>query len=556
MRHSFKAFSAPLIFSFAATSIALAQAPAPVAKSVFETDTRPTVKAFREALEIFYADSQNAATPASTLKQDLESLRFAANARTATTMLNSGLAVAIVTNAFSAAVNGVPVQQLTSQAGSAGSTSLVSKSGGASILAMAIDAGALTNSVSGTTSTVSGNLEGIGSLLTGQSPISLDPNHQSWLRKAAGDVGLQATFALAQPTAQTTAATQPATGSSPPAGTQINVPSSVGKLTGITAQFTIHNPFNPHSSSFRANWTAAVPKLQIAVDTMLKADSPAVKALDCPACQQDWVDAEAALTKAASDHAVPAAQSQQAVADAFDKYVSTVLAHAKAADTTFDADMVNAVKATAAFQQVEKQAVDSALGNLFTLEYDYAKPANQPETHDFKLVYGYAMTSASAINSLLTPGNGAKSLFTANADISFYGGALPASATYGRLHSGQISAEFDRPIAGTPGSKQAVFSLAGYWQYQPNPSVLTITQSDVAPGTAIPAPTQVLVGTAGSLWVTQAKITIGNGKSGVNVPIGVKWSNKTDLLSGSKVGGQIGISYDFSSLSSLFGGGS
>jgi hypothetical protein len=85
--------------------------------------------------------------------------------------------------------------------------------------------------------------------------------------------------------------------------------------------------------------------------------------------------------------------------------------------------------------------------------------------------------------------------------------------------------------------------------------VLTITQSDVAPGTSIPAPTQVLVGTAGSLWVTQAKITINNGKSGINIPIGVKWSNKTDLLSGSKVGGQIGISYDFSSLSSIFGGG-
>jgi hypothetical protein len=288
---------------------------------------------------------------------------------------------------------------------------------------------------------------------------------------------------------------------------------------------------------------------------MLQAESPVVRALDCTACQADWADAKAALTKAATDPGVTDEARQQAVADAFDHYVTAVLADARQADPAFDTDFTNAVKATAAYQQINKKAVDSALGNLFTFEYDFGKPANQPETHDFKLVYGYAMTSASAISSLLTAGNGAKSLFTANADISIYGGPVPASGTYGRLHYGQVSAEFDRPIAGVPTGKQAVLSLAGYWQYQPSPSVLTITQSNVAPGTSIDAPTQVLVGTAGSLWVTQAKITIGNGKSGVSVPLGVKWSNKTDLLTGSKVGGQVGISYDFSSLSSLFGGG-
>ncbi|HYN15451.1 MAG TPA: hypothetical protein VES66_06650, partial [Terriglobales bacterium] len=75
------------------------------------------------------------------------------------------------------------------------------------------------------------------------------------------------------------------------------------------------------------------------------------------------------------------------------------------------------------------------------------------------------------------------------------------------------------------------------------------------PGTTIPIPngTQEFVGTAGSLWVTQAKITI-NAKSGLNIPIGVKWSNKSDLLSGNKIGAQVGISYDFSSLSDLLRG--
>jgi hypothetical protein len=525
----------------------------------FDSDSRLSVRAFSGALNDYYLETQKAEPNTNALKQLLGRLRFSSNAISATASRNPALGILLVDVVSSDIEDSVaadvttglsqvrPDKQFAAQASSAASTSLVSKAGGASILAMAVDSGALTQSASGTSSTVSGNLEGIGSLLLGQAPISIDPRKQNWLRTAAGDVNLSATFALAQPSSQSTASTQPATGTSPPAGTQVDIPSSVGKLTGITAQFAIHNPFDPHSAAIRTRWNAAKDDLKKNASSMILATEPLIDALDCDACLQDWADAVTALNAAANSH------HQIKFADVFDNYVNSVTTHAKASDPKLDSDVVDAVKAVAAYQAAVKQAVDNTLGNLFTLEYDYARPLNQPETHDFKLVYGYATSSATAINSLLTDNSSAKSLFTANADISFYGGTIPASAKYGRLHSGQIAAEFDTPILGTPPAKQAVFSLAGYWQYQPNPSVLNITQSDVAPGTSIPAPTQVLVGTAGSLWVAQAKITIKNGKSGISVPLGVKWSNKTDLLSGSKIGAQVGISYDFSSLSNLFG---
>ena len=54
---------------------------------------------------------------------------------------------------------------------------------------------------------------------------------------------------------------------------------------------------------------------------------------------------------------------------------------------------------------------------------------------------------------------------------------------------------------------------------------------------------------SGSLWVAQAQLQYKNA-SGLSIPFGVKWSNKTELLTGNKVGAQIGISYDFSFLSS------
>jgi hypothetical protein len=121
------------------------------------------------------------------------------------------------------------------------------------------------------------------------------------------------------------------------------------------------------------------------------------------------------------------------------------------------------------------------------------------------------------------------------------------------VHYGQVSAEYNRNVTSEKNTYQWQFNLAGYWQYQPEPSILNIAAGNVAPGTTIPLPngTQEFVGTAGSLWVTQAGLTL-KGPNGVNIPFGVNWSNKTDLVVGTKVGAQIGISYNFSSIRGLF----
>jgi hypothetical protein len=141
-----------------------------------------------------------------------------------------------------------------------------------------------------------------------------------------------------------------------------------------------------------------------------------------------------------------------------------------------------------------------------------------------------------------------------NGSVSLYDGALPPNAQYGHVHFGQFSGQYDNVLHKSATAKVELdYSLAGYWQYQPQPSILNIPAGTVAPGTAIPLPngTQEFVGTAGSLWVGQGKITI-RGPKGINLPLAASWSNKTDLLQGSKWGGQVGISYDFTSLAGLF----
>jgi len=193
----------------------------------------------------------------------------------------------------------------------------------------------------------------------------------------------------------------------------------------------------------------------------------------------------------------------------------------------------------ALFRNAWLGALHQAAGNLLTAEYSFNRPVQQPETHDLKLIYGYNFDQYG--------------MLTFNGSASLYG-TVPAGAKYGRLHYGQVSAQYDRNLTSLTKALQAQMSLAGYWQYQPEPSVLKIPDGTVAPGTSIPVPngTQVFVGTAGSLYVTQFKITL-KGAGGIDIPIGVSWSNKTELLTGTKVGAQFGINYNFASLANLFG---
>ena len=125
---------------------------------------------------------------------------------------------------------------------------------------------------------------------------------------------------------------------------------------------------------------------------------------------------------------------------------------------------------------------------------------------------------------------------------------------YGRVQSYQFSGEYDQPI-GPKTAPRAVLSLAGYGQYQYNPTVLNISSGNLAPGTNITLPdnAQVLLGTAGWLGVTQAKVVFYVGK-GLTIPVAFKWSSKTDLLPQNNWKGQFGVTYDFSALSSMLSG--
>ena len=421
-----------------------------------------------------------------------------------------------------------PDQQTTAAQTVDAATSLVQKVAGPELLSFALETGALTQSSIGNTSTLSGNLEGVFYSMAGEDPVCF--TSCGFLRPILGDINATATFIMNQPSTTTTASTTPATSSSPPAGTSVNVPSNVGKLSGISAKFLITNKFDPHSPTFQRDWKNAVANDTVYATlaaNLMKANSPLSIALfkvEDPL----WPNKERVLVK-------DILTSPASLDADYEGFANQVLRSA-----TVDPNVLSTYLQNYSLLQADwKKIRSTAAGTLATIQYSFAKPANQPETHTVTGILSYAPQNSTA-NSLLTVNFGA----------SIYGGAIPAGAKYGRLQYGQASAEFDRILLSPSSTGPINLNIAGYWQYQPNPSVLNITQANVAPGTTIAAPTQVLVGTAGSLWVAQAQLQYKN-SSGLSIPFGVKWSNKTELLTGNKVGAQIGISYDFSFLSNM-----
>jgi len=433
-------------------------------------------------------------------------------------------------------------QQFSSSSNASGTTSLVAKAGSAELLALAVDTGALTQSVNGSTATLTANADEIFRLITGYQPDCLmncgknGAPSRAFERDVLNPLNFTATMALAQASTETTATSGQASGTTNVGVTTAAIPTGAGKLTAFTAKYQILNKFDPRSKEFRAAWQKEIPNfVPVAADL-----NSAVQAL------YTQLQTDPTFKAAQSDAAYQSTLLKDALADPSGKALVADWQKLWTTDTATALKSANVpalVNTIVAKQQVFANAWRAAFadvaGNMFTVQYTFSKPLAQPQTHDVTGVYAHSWAGYGSV--------------TVNGAISIYNGALPAGAQYGRIHYGQLSGEYDRTLTKSSTAYQTDLSVAGYWQYQPEPSVLNIPAGTIAPGTTIPLPngTQEFVGTAGSLWVTQGKLTI-SGPGGINIPIGVSWSNKTDLLQGSKVGGQVGISYNFSSLAGLF----
>jgi hypothetical protein len=426
-------------------------------------------------------------------------------------------------------------KQVGTSAKGTGTTDLASRPSTPELLGLAVQLGALTETVSGSTATLNANAYGAYQALVGQPVICLVCSKSAWKNlnfAASFDLSRQATKQVA-----TSGVANPTT----PAVGMVQLPQSSRQLSSLTVRYDIYNPLDPRSKEFKNAWSTAFQKHQQDLvnaakdldDALRGILKPLIVDTDLQSLEDKYMDT---LTRDANANS--AAQLKKDFEDYFTEL--SKIAHKDIPD--LDQKLSVAASAYSRYSQINYTAVQEARGKpQFTAEYIFNHPVTQPDTHDFKLIYGYTPKSRTGV------------LFTLNVAGSIYGGSIPAGTKYGRLRDFQFAAQLDRPL-GDAITHPATFTLAGYVQYQFDPSVLNIGPGNLVPGTSITLPkdAQVLLGTKGTLGIVQAKITI-NTKSGVNIPVGVSWANKTDLLNATDVRGHIGITYDFNSIGQLLG---
>jgi hypothetical protein len=426
-------------------------------------------------------------------------------------------------------------KQVGTSAQGAGTTDLVSRPSTPELLGLAVQLGALTETVSGSTATFNANGYGAYQAIIQQPGICLVCSSSAWK-----NLNFALSFDLSRGSTKQLITNGAANSTTPTLGI-VQLPQSSAQFSSLTVRYDIYNPLDPRSAQFKKAWSTAFKNHQ-----------------------NDLIAAAKGLDTALTDLLDPLIKDA-ALGDLENKYNPLIMADMTANDTSklktdfeayfeeldtlahkdiqgLDQKLSVAVAAYARYSQLNYDAVREAQGKpQFTAEYDYDHPVTQPDTHNFKLIYGY------------TPKGSSGALFTLNLTGSVYGGYIPASAKYGRMRDFQFAAQLDRPL-GNVLTHPATFTAAGYVQYQFDPSVLNIGAGNLVPGTNItlPGDAQVLLGTKGTLGIVQAKVTV-NTKSGFNIPIGVSWANKTDLIDATDVRGHVGITYDFNSLSQLFG---
>jgi hypothetical protein len=420
-------------------------------------------------------------------------------------------------------------KQIGSTASSSGTTDLVSRPSTPQLLGLAMQLGALTQTVSGTVATFHGNADSLVRSVAG-APINClgCMGTKGWK-----NLNFSVSFDLSRQGGKQVSTAGQATATSPAPPT-IVLPQNSRQLSSFTARYDIYNPKDTRSPEFQQAWgnwfTAHADGLKIAGDKLLDTIS---KFLDPLETDPAFADLRGDYTQRLL------AASPQEMDNIYAEYLAKVQAMAQAKDPDFDQRVLDVRAAYAQYGQVYEDAFVELRGKpQFSIEYTLNRPVDQPDTHNLRLIFA------------ANPFHG-KALFTANAAGTFYN-EVPVGAKYGRMRDFQFAGQIDRPLEIVT-KYPAVFTVAGYVQYQLDPSVINITPGLLVPGTSITLPkdAQVLLGPKGTMGIAQAKVTLNMGNSGLKIPIGVSWASRTELLDATDVRGHIGITYDLDTLFKL-----
>lgn len=477
---------------------------------------------------------------------------------------------------------GQNITQAGSGSSASGTTNLVSKNLNSSVLSLASEYGGLTQSTSGQTTTLSGTLAGIPLQLESRSGVPLFAECTSTagrgcigsktlenLDRISWGVGVGTGGGSAGSGTAGTASggAQPVTLSSASSSSAFSLNQVTAKFAALRQMPTVADLATAAAKLNATAFMQAGEKLKIALAGIS----------DSAAAQQDLDDAAAAfLDGCVRDPSTPGTSAPASCSCTPQSWATAAQAYLRAANNAhvdYQAAVVAFLQALGQFTAQEDLAYASAIKPTVSAEYDLNTPANQLSDSVFRLIVswmpvkqplakdgaGGPSSSKSHAASSSSPSDKANAsdktgppgswTFTFNAAASIYN-SQPSSSipSARRLRDIQIAGEADYklprslPVLGAPS-----FCGAFYYQDQTSAAILKVPVSGL-PITGLNSTTNQVFTRTGPIDIGQFKISFGSTSSGFRVPLAFTVANRTELLQGMDVKGQIGISYDFDSL--------
>jgi hypothetical protein len=429
-----------------------------------------------------------------------------------------------------------------------GSTSTVSRTGLAPLFAFALESGAVTQTVDQNVATVRANADGLIRFLSNREVIpgcaQNDPACDA--PGPLKNLELSASLNVSGSGTNTLGGTTPGTNNSVDFAALINQ----RQFASATARYAVMNNRDPRSNAYRMKWLAWFQTNQAALSSA-GADLVAYVAAVLKKVQttdendRTVVDINPANTyarwladtRARLQSAPPTAADWQNV---LHRQLTLLVDKMRALDPDFGARLADLSQAYVRYLALRRDLVSTLVTDPgLTLEYTFAEPAVQPKLHTVKVAYAFSPQGATGEPN---PGT-----MTFNAALDYFQDPQPTGAQQNtsRWKDAQASVQFDRPLG--PADSSARLSIGAFYQYQIHPGIITIPSgATTLPGASVPLPSigSRLLAPPGSIYSAQAVLTIRLAGSGIEIPIGISWSNRTDLVSGNEVRGHIGLTFD------------
>jgi len=387
--------------------------------------------------------------------------------------------------------------QVSSDASSSGSTSLVTKGSVPAILGFAVDNGGLLRSSNGSTITFRGNVAGLAKAVAGKGFISgydEDSPATRFLRRTAFSFSFDASRG-----------DQPGT-----------FTGNKQQISNYSFHLDLYNKRDPRAARYREDWKAflsgvseqLVKQLYVSLTTLA---DPSTNTWNDPALQKWYVIIDNAIRNAKPEEVEAILQEQLSKAPT--NLAATTVSELRNFDEHFKAWLDG------------RQAVLDKIAKapIVSFEYINDRPLNE--------------ASLSKFNMIAELGFGPKLDLTFNGALTMFN-KRPITPGVNRVRDFQFATQLDMPFGELGlGLGKPVLSFAGRYERLMADATLA--------GLSVP-------NTQGDIGVGQIKLVIPIKNSGVRIPFSFSFANRTELLREKEVRGNFGFTFDLDTIFARF----